>query len=97
MALAWARQKYRRCIPLLGGSKTQYLDGNIAALSITLTEDQMERLDNARPFDVGFPNIMIGADPRTLPGGISQAFPIRNVCTERFSRLFTARQLPLDS
>lgn len=64
IALAWVRQKARNVIPIVGGSKTSYLENNIKALHISLTREQMQYLESVVPFKPGFPHSMIGDDPR---------------------------------
>ena len=41
--------------PIVGGRKIDHLKGNIEALSLKLTPEDIEEIDNAAPFDVGFP------------------------------------------
>ena len=41
--------------PIVGGRKIEHLKGNIEALSLKLTPEDIEEIDNAAPFDVGFP------------------------------------------
>ncbi|GFZ50406.1 oxidoreductase with NAD+ or NADP+ as acceptor [Saitozyma sp. JCM 24511] len=69
VALAWCRQMYPDCYPLIGGTKLQHLKSNIEALNIKLSPQQMEKLSNAVPFDWGFPYDMFGTDPHYLPEG----------------------------
>lgn len=45
--------------PLVGGRKVEHLQDNIKALSISLSDKQMEFLESQMPFDVGFPHNMI--------------------------------------
>ena len=45
--------------PIVGGRKVEQLQGNIDALRITLSDDQMKYLESVLPFDPGFPNWMI--------------------------------------
>ena len=45
--IAWMRQSTPPVLPIIAGSRTEQLDENIAALNITLTRDQMQRLDTA--------------------------------------------------
>lgn len=63
IALAYVRSKAEHVFPLVGGRKIEHLRQNIAALSIRLTVEQIEYLESVRPFDVGFPHDMLGADP----------------------------------
>jgi hypothetical protein len=45
--------------PLVGGRKIEHLQDNIKALSIPLTQKQVEFLEEQSPFDPGFPITMI--------------------------------------
>jgi aryl-alcohol dehydrogenase-like predicted oxidoreductase len=45
--------------PIIGGRKVEQLQENIAALDISLSPEQMERIESATPFNPGFPNNMI--------------------------------------
>ncbi len=52
VVIAWMRQSDPPVLPIIAGSQPEQLTENIAALDITLTNDQVERLDIA-----GNPNI----------------------------------------
>lgn len=55
VALAWLLHREPAVIPIIGARKqAQYLD-NMAALELVLTEDQLDRLDDASAIDMGFP------------------------------------------
>jgi aryl-alcohol dehydrogenase-like predicted oxidoreductase len=45
--IAWMRQSDPPVLPIIAGSRTEQLAENIAALDISLTEDQMRRLNTA--------------------------------------------------
>jgi aryl-alcohol dehydrogenase-like predicted oxidoreductase len=45
--IAWMRQSQPAILPIIAGSKTDQLQENIAALDVTLSSDQMRRLDAA--------------------------------------------------
>ena len=45
--IAWMRQSDPAILPIIAGSKFEQLQENIAALDITLSSDQMSRLDAA--------------------------------------------------
>lgn len=49
---------------MVGGRKVEHLHDNIKALSIRLTDDQIRRLEEVKPFDIGFPLNFIANDPR---------------------------------
>ncbi|CAD6641582.1 HN1_G0009390.mRNA.1.CDS.1 [Saccharomyces cerevisiae] len=63
IAIAYVRSKAKNVFPLIGGRKIEHLKQNIEALSIKLTPEQIEYLENIVPFDVGFPKSLIGDDP----------------------------------
>lgn len=68
IALAYVMCKSPNVFPIVGGRKVEHLHDNIQALSIRLTEKQIQFLESATEFDVGFPNNFIGADPATTDG-----------------------------
>lgn len=68
IALAYVLCKAPNVFPLVGGRKVEHLQDNIQALKIRLTEKQIEFLEKAKEFDVGFPNNLIGFDPKTTGG-----------------------------
>ncbi|KAI2632152.1 aldo/keto reductase [Hypoxylon sp. NC1633] len=63
IALAYVMSKAANVIPLVGGRKIEHLKDNIQALSIKLTDKQIEYLESVKPFDPGFPHNFIPADP----------------------------------
>ncbi|KGO58747.1 Aldo/keto reductase [Penicillium expansum] len=68
IALAYVLSKAPNVFPLVGGRKIEHLHDNIKALSIRLTDKQIEFLEAATTFDIGFPGNFIGVDP-SLNGG----------------------------
>lgn len=55
IALAYIRSKYPYVYPIVGGRRIEHLKGNIEALSIELSDVEVEEIDSAVDFDVGFP------------------------------------------
>jgi diketogulonate reductase-like aldo/keto reductase len=55
IALAYVRSKYPYVYPIVGGRKIEHLKGNIEALGIELSEEEVDEIDGAVDFDVGFP------------------------------------------
>lgn len=41
--------------PIVGGRKVDHLRGNIEALKLELTPEDIKEIEDAYPFDVGFP------------------------------------------
>ncbi|KAJ6113268.1 Aryl-alcohol dehydrogenase (AAD) [Penicillium sp. IBT 18751x] len=68
IALAYVLCKAPNVFPIVGGRKVEHLKDNIKALSIRLTEQQIEFLESAAPLDIGFPGNFIGPDP-AISGG----------------------------
>ena len=64
VALAYVLQKARNVFPIIGGRKIEHLQDNIKALDIHLTDEQIQRLESARPFDPGYPMDMAWDDPK---------------------------------
>ncbi|OQD75606.1 hypothetical protein PENDEC_c006G06211 [Penicillium decumbens] len=67
IALAYVLCKAPNVFPIVGGRKVEHLKDNIKALTIRLTEQQIQFLESATSFDIGFPGSFIGPDPAT-PG-----------------------------
>ncbi|OQD95254.1 hypothetical protein PENSOL_c021G01795 [Penicillium solitum] len=63
VALAYVMSKAGNVFPLIGGRKVEHLKDNIQALSLKLTQEQIEHLESVRPFNPGFPHNFIPADP----------------------------------
>lgn len=55
IAIAYVRAKYPYVYPIVGGRKIEHLKGNIEALSIELTDEEVDEIDSAIDFDIGFP------------------------------------------
>ncbi|KAK9320920.1 NADP-dependent oxidoreductase domain-containing protein [Lipomyces orientalis] len=63
IALAYVMSKAANVFPIVGGRKVEHMKDNIKALSIKLTDEQIEYLENVKPFSPGFPHNFIPADP----------------------------------
>ena len=48
-------QKTPHVFPIIGGRKVEHLHGNIEALGISLSDEQIKYLESILPFDIGFP------------------------------------------
>ena len=55
VALAYVRHKYPFVYPIVGGRKIDHLKGNIEALALQLTDEEIDEIEGAVPFEVGFP------------------------------------------
>lgn len=55
--------------PIVGGRTVKHLQGNIEALGVELSRDEIDELEAAAPFDYGFPfNVMRAARTRDVSG-----------------------------
>jgi len=63
VALAYVMHKTPYVFPIIGGSKVEYLQSNIEALSLKLSPEDIAEIEGATPFDLGFPLNMISSDP----------------------------------
>lgn len=55
IALAYVMHKAPYVFPIVGGRKVDHLKGNIDALGVKLSQEEIEEIDDAEPFDIGFP------------------------------------------
>lgn len=56
VALAWLRQRPVPTIPIIGARKLAQIKDNLECVSLTLTDEQIARLDQVSAIDPGFPN-----------------------------------------
>jgi aryl-alcohol dehydrogenase-like predicted oxidoreductase len=66
VALAWVKARGAATgtsmIPILGARTVKQLDDNLGAISLTLSEEQMERLDRASAIALGFPHEFVQSE-----------------------------------
>lgn len=56
VAVAYVMHKTPYVFPIVGCRKLSYLKTNIEALSLELTDKEIDEIEDAVPFDPGFPN-----------------------------------------
>jgi diketogulonate reductase-like aldo/keto reductase len=56
VALAWLRQRPSPVIPIIGVRKLSQFEDNLASLDLTLSADQLKKLDEASRIELGFPH-----------------------------------------
>ena len=56
VALQWTRQQSFQSIPIVGATKLQQLEENLKVLSVTLSDNQLKRLDEVSAITLGFPH-----------------------------------------
>jgi aryl-alcohol dehydrogenase-like predicted oxidoreductase len=73
IALAYVMQKTTYVFPIVGGRKVEHIAGSIDALSVSLSQEEMDEVDAAYAFDPGFPHTFISGtlfnDKETPRGG----------------------------
>ena len=62
VALAWLRHRPVPVIPIIGARKLAQIEDNIRSLDVTLSPEQLQRLDNASAVSLGFPHEFITLD-----------------------------------
>lgn len=62
VALAWSLQNPSGPTPVLGARTFAQLEDNLGALDVTLSAEQVARLDAVSAIDLGFPHAMLASD-----------------------------------
>ncbi|KAK4450157.1 putative aryl-alcohol dehydrogenase AAD14 [Podospora aff. communis PSN243] len=65
-----AQQGLYNVFPVVGGRRVEQLHDNIGALTITLTNEQVDYLESLKTFDIGFPANFVGSEPNVT--GVAQ-------------------------
>ncbi len=74
VAIAYVMHKAPYVFPVLGGRKVEHMKGNIDALNIELSPEDIREIDAAVPFDLGFPNNFLwGKEMPTAQGNVKFA------------------------
>ncbi|KAF3359569.1 Norsolorinic acid reductase B like protein [Verticillium longisporum] len=71
VALAYVMHKTPYVFPIIGGRTIDHLKSNIEALALDLTDDDIREIDDAVPFDIGFPhNFLWRQNVPSHPGNV---------------------------
>jgi len=62
VALAWLRAQSGVIIPIIGARKLSQVKDNLAMLDVTLTQEQMQRLNEVSKIELGFPHDFLASD-----------------------------------
>ena len=62
VALTWLRYREVPVIPIIGARKLSQFEDNLASLTVSLTPDQVRRLDKASHVPLGFPHEFYGKE-----------------------------------
>jgi hypothetical protein len=96
VALAYVMHKTPYVFPICGCRKVSYLKANIAALSLQLTDEEIDEIENAVPFDMGFPmNFIAGGKKLKDRGGIGPGDVSLNAMYGRFQFVQPEQPIPL--
>jgi aryl-alcohol dehydrogenase-like predicted oxidoreductase len=74
VAFAYVRHKAPYVFPIIGGRKLEHLKGNIAALEVSLSPQDIKEIESAYSYDPGFPHTFLsgtlftGETPRVPEG-----------------------------
>lgn len=60
IAIAYVMQKTPFVFPIIGCRTLEHLKGNMKALKVALTPEEIDEIEGAVEFDVGFPMAMLG-------------------------------------
>ena len=63
VAIAYVLHKTPYVFPIIGGRKVEHLKQNVQALDLSLSPEQIQRIENAKPFDLGFPGNFVVSTP----------------------------------
>jgi aryl-alcohol dehydrogenase-like predicted oxidoreductase len=62
VAIAYVMHKATYVFPVIGGRKLEHLRSNIEALTLRLSDSDIQEIEDAMPFDLGFPHNLIWGD-----------------------------------
>jgi aryl-alcohol dehydrogenase-like predicted oxidoreductase len=62
LAINWMRQRPYPMIPIIGARSEKQLKENLGCLDFELAKEQIERLSQASPIDLGFPHSFLASD-----------------------------------
>ena len=68
-------QKAPFVFPIIGGRKIEHLVANLEALEISLSDEQIQRLESVLPFSPGFPSTFVVSTDLIL-----MAQPLNSMC-----------------
>jgi aryl-alcohol dehydrogenase-like predicted oxidoreductase len=78
VALAYVMHKAPYVFPIVGGRKVEHLKGNIEALGLKLSEEEMKDIDGAYGFEIGFPHNFFNSTNTMILGPEDITFSARH-------------------
>ena len=82
VALAYVMHKSPYVFPIVGGRKLEHLKSNIEGLGIELSDEEIDLIENAAPFEIGFPLSFLfehGSDHKYSTRMTTNDIPFRKV------------------
>jgi aryl-alcohol dehydrogenase-like predicted oxidoreductase len=62
VAIGWVRQQHGSIVPIVGARTETQIKDDLGVLEFALTEDQLDRLSEASPIQLGFPRSFLESD-----------------------------------
>ena len=78
VALAYVMHKAPYTFPIVGGRKVEHLKGNIEALGLRLSEEEIKEIDGSYNFEIGFPHNMFNPANTLISGPEDNVFNKRH-------------------
>jgi hypothetical protein len=83
--------------PIVGGRTVDHLRGNIEALGLVLTHEEINELEDVAPFDLGFPmNMFVIGKPRDVSGQPTAIDTLGNAMYVRLDEPALVQPTPAD-
>lgn len=95
VALAYVMHKTPYVFPIVGCRKVSYLKDNIEALNLQLSDDEIDEIEDAVPFDLGFPSNFAGGGKRLRNREIGPGDVGLNAMYGRFDWIEDTKPIPL--
>lgn len=68
VAFAYVMHKAPYVFPICGGRKVEHLKGNIEALGLRLSQEEIDEIDTGYPFELGFPYTFLAGRNKMIQG-----------------------------
>lgn len=95
VALAYVMHKTPYVFPIVGCRKVSYLKDNIEALNLQLSDDEIDEIEDAVPFDLGFPSNFAASGKRLRNREIGPGDVWLNAMYGRFDWIEDTKPIPL--
>ena len=92
VALAYIMAKAPYVFPIVGGRNLKHIEGNIEALGLELSEEEVAEIEQAYPFQGGFPNAFLAGGTGAIRSGMLVHGPGDNSMLKRFGHFDWVRE-----